>query len=73
MFIELLQVSLGGRDCLSRIPSSKEWDMLFDESARQAVSGIAFEGVKKLPDTQRPPQMPLFEWIGISEQIRRQN
>lgn len=73
MFLELLQVSLGVRDCLSRIPSSKEWNMLFDESARQAVSGIAFEGVKKLSDTQRPPQMLLFEWIGISEQIRQQN
>lgn len=73
LFVELLQVSLGTLDCLSQAPSSKEWGMLFDESARQTVSGIAFEGVKKLPDTQRPPQMLLFEWIGISEQIRQQN
>ena len=73
LFIELLQVSLGIRDCLSRVPSTKEWGDLFDESAKQAVSGIAFEGVKKLPDSQRPPQMLLFEWIGLSEQIRQQN
>lgn len=73
LFIELLQVSLGNRECLSRVPSSKEWDELFDESERQAVSGIAFEGVQKLPKTQRPPQVLLFEWIGLSEQIRQQN
>lgn len=73
LFVELLQVSLGARDCLSRVPTSKEWEELFDESARQAVSGIAFNGVQKLPETQRPPQMLLFEWIGVSEQIRQQN
>ncbi len=73
LFIELLLVSLGSRDCLSWVPSSKEWDELFAESARQTVTGIAFEGVQKLPETQRPPQMLLFEWIGLSEQIRQQN
>ena len=73
LFVELLQVSLGARDCLSRVPTSKEWEELFEESARQAVSGIAFWGVQKLPETQRPPQMLLFEWIGVSEQIRQQN
>ena len=73
LFIELLLVSLGHRDRLSRVPTSKEWNALFDESERQAVSGIAFLGVQKLPDTQRPPQMLLLEWIGVSEQIRQQN
>ena len=73
LFIELLQVSLGAREGLSMVPSSKEWEELFEESARQAVSGIAFNGVQKLPETQRTPQMLLFEWIGVSEQIRQQN
>lgn len=73
LFVELLQVSLRNRDSLSRVPSSKEWNALFDESERQAVSGIAFWGVQNLPETQRPPQMLLLEWIGVSEQIRQQN
>lgn len=73
LFIELLQVSLDVRNCLSRVPSDKEWKSLFNESVRQAVAGIAFEGVKRLPEAQRPPQMLLFEWIGLSEQIRQQN
>ena len=73
LFIELLQVSLGYRERLSRVPTSKEWNAIFDESERQAVSGIAFGGLQKLPDTQRPQQMLLLEWIGVSEQIRQQN
>ena len=73
LFVELLQVSLGARVCLSRVPTSKEWEKLFEESARQAVSGIAFWGVQKMQETQRPPQMLLLEWIGVSEQIRQQN
>ena len=73
LFIELIQVALGSRDCLSREPSAVEWGALYEESIRQAVAGIAFEGVKKLPETQRPPQKLLFEWIAISEQIKQQN
>lgn len=46
---------------------------LYKESIRQAVAGIVFEGVKKLPDMQRSPQMLLFEWIALSEQIKQQN
>ena len=73
LFIELIQVALGNRDSLSRVPSAVEWGALYEESIRQAVAGIAFEGVKKLPETQRPPQRLLFEWIALSEQIKRQN
>ena len=73
LFVELLQVSLGARDCLSRVPTYKECGKLFEESEKQAVSGIAFGGIQKLPETQRPPQLLLLEWIGVSEQIRQQN
>ena len=73
LFLELLQVALGTRDSLSRVLSDKEWKRLFNESIRQAVAAIAFEGVKKLPEKQRPPQMLIFEWIALSEQIKQQN
>ena len=73
LFLELLQVALGTRDSLSRVPTDKEWKRLFNESIRQAVAAIAFEGVKKLPEKQRPPQMLIFEWIALSEQIKQQN
>ncbi len=73
VFFELIQVAFGNRDSLLRIPSAVEWGTLYKESIRQAVAGIAFEGVKKLPEKQRPPQKLLFEWIALSEQIKQRN
>lgn len=73
LLFELIQVALGRRDKLSRIPTAKEWNNLLDEASRQAVAGICIAGVDKLPQEQRPSQMLLLEWIGLSEQIRQQN
>lgn len=70
MFIELLQVSLGTRDNLSKEANAVEWYNLFDIARKQAVAGIAFAGIQRLPEAQRPPKMLLLQWIGLSEQIR---
>ena len=73
LFYELLQVALGNRDRLSRVPSEKEWTGLYDESVRQAVTGIVLHGIDKLPAEQRPPQAFLFQWIGAGQMIEQQN
>lgn len=73
LLFELLQVALGNRHELSRVPSVQEWDDVFEESVRQAVAGICIAGVDKLPKAQMPPQLLLLEWIGLSEQIKQQN
>ncbi len=72
-FFELLQVALGNCDELSRVPSAKEWENLYDESKRQAVTGIMVAGLEKLSKEQRPRLELLLQWIGISEQIRQGN
>ena len=73
LFFELIKVALGNKTELSKTPSAKEWYCIYDESEKQAISGVVFEGVQKLPKGQWPPQDLLFEWIGVSEQIRQQN
>lgn len=73
LFAELLQVALGARDSLSQAPTAKEWEALYEESKRQAVAGIALEGVKRLPESQRPPRALLFKWVGLSEKIVQRN
>ena len=40
IFFELMQIAVGNREGLSHIPSRKEWAELYDESERQAVTGI---------------------------------
>lgn len=73
LFIELLQITLGARESLSRAPSMSEWQFLLDEAQRQAVAGIMVAGLERLPDKQRPPQAILLQWIGVCQQIEVQN
>ena len=74
VFFELLQVALGTREKLSRVPSAAEWGRLFEEVDRQAVAGIVFPVIEELSRSgQKPPLDILYEWIGLTEQIKQQN
>lgn len=73
MFVELLQVSSGTREELSRVPSAVEWQGLYDEAQRQAVAGILACGIERLPKEQQPPQTILLQWIGLTLQIEQRN
>lgn len=73
VFFELLQISLGNKDALNSVPSSDEWEDLYEEAEKQAVTGIMLAGLERLPDQQRPSQKFLLQWIGVGEMIRNQN
>lgn len=74
LFFEIVQVSLGHRDILSRSLTDKEWNLLFVMAQKQAVAGITFVALDKLTSkSQKPPTGLLLEWIGVSEQIRSRN
>lgn len=73
LFIEMLHVTLGTRDYLSRVPSSDEWVAIYNEAERQAVAGIMVSGLERLPDNQRPSQVVLLQWIGVCLKIELQN
>lgn len=73
LFWELVQVALGSAKKLSHIPSNKEWGKVYEEATRQAVLGVVFEGIQKLPAEQWPSSDLKFQWIGICEQINQQN
>ena len=69
LFFELLQVSLGTREKLSRVPSDALWGELFEESFRQAITGVMFSGIEGLPKEQKPTVDLLLEWIGETQII----
>lgn len=74
LFFELIQVALGKRSVLSKTPSEQEWQELFDMSEKQAIAGVAMAALEKLSrQNQKPPTDLLYEWIGISEQVRQEN
>lgn len=73
LFLELLQVSIGTRERLSRVPSAVEWQAIMDEAQRQAIAGILACGLERLPIEQKPLQAILLQWIGLSLQIEQRN
>lgn len=74
LFFELIQVALGQKESLTKNPSEQEWKAMFDMAKKQAVAGIAFLALNKLAEIgQKPPLPLLYEWIGLSEQIKAQN
>lgn len=62
LFSELLQVTLGQRDALSRVPTGEEWRWLQEEGKRQGVAGILFSGIERLPLEQRPDEDLFYGW-----------
>ncbi len=69
LFSELLQVSLGTRDVLSRTPTEKEWDQFLRQAQKQAIMGVMVDGLERLPQGQWPPKKILFtRWIGPVQQ-----
>ena len=71
--LDLIRVALDHRKDLDRKLSKQEWVEIKEKAAQQAVSGITFCGMKKLPDNQWPDMDLKLEWIGESEQIKAQN
>ena len=48
LFFELIRVSLGIQEELSRVPTPKEGVNLFELSTKQTLVGICAQGVKQL-------------------------
>lgn len=69
LFFELLQVALGTREKLSRVPTAAEWNDLYNESERQAVVGVMLGGLERLPQEQLPPLELKLQWIGMVQMM----
>lgn len=75
LFFELIQVTIGRRNSLSRVPSSEEWNMLYNISVKQAVAGVCFCGLQRLPANQvsELPKSRMLQWFALAEGIRQRN
>lgn len=73
LFSDLIKISVGNIEAFSEVPTIAEWDKLYNEANRQAVSGVLLEGVKRLPENQRPPRQMLMNWFSTVQQIMSVN
>lgn len=75
LFFELIQVAIGRRDSLSRIPSAEEWCELYGLSVKQALTGVCFCGVQRLANEQREKMQKglMMQWFALAEGIKQRN
>ena len=74
LFVELMQVAVGGRGALSECPSEKAWSELFRVCQMQAVTAFAFPALDRLSRAgQKAPVGLVYEWLALSEQVKAQN
>lgn len=74
LLFELIQVTLGQRDRLSRTPSEEDWLRLYQKAEEQAITSFVFPSLDILNKSgQKPPMELLYEWISLAEQVRAQN
>ena len=72
VLFSLLRAGLYGISVtLEKVPTTKEWEKLFDMASSQGVVAVASEGLEWLPQEQRPPQELLLQWIGTSLQQKQ--
>lgn len=74
LFFELIRVSMGQLDCLSRGPEPEEWQELYEMARHQRVLGVCYLGVQRLFDYGlRVPQDMIIDWMAEAETIEQQN
>lgn len=73
IFFELIQVALGRKASLSRTPSAEEWQELYVLSKKQALLGINYAAIERLPKEQGPPRKLLLQWCLAAERIKERN
>ena len=72
-FFSILQAAIGKSVRLSHSLSDDEWQEMFELAQKQALLGIAFEGVKKLPQEYWPKGGMVLKWTMATEAIKHRN
>ena len=68
-------MTIGRRNSLSRVPTSEDWSILYNISVKQAVAGVCFCGLQRLPANQvsELPKSLMMQWFALAEGIRQRN
>ena len=80
LFFELIRVSLGNQDRLSRQPSAYEWGKLYKMAEEQTLLGVCFVGLHNLGADSYDgyarigiPEDVYFQWMGMAAKIQKRN
>ena len=72
-FLDLVKLSLNDIPVPESLMDEIDWDEIYAHAKNQAVVGIVFDAIKKLPQTKKP-QLGLFlKWFGQTKSISNLN
>lgn len=75
-FFLILQLAVGKPLKNTIHVKENDWHSIYTIATKQSLVGVMIEGIQLLSEidnSQKPPLPLLYEWIGITEQIKRQN
>ncbi len=73
LFVSLLRCAIGNAAELPSAPTPQQWEQLYALACKQALQGIAFPGIERLPQHQRPHSALILKWYRTVLAIKAKN
>ena len=61
-FLTLVRLGVGHKG--GKLSGKVDWTAIRTHAERQGLYAVVLDGIEQLPESQRPPQEVLLEWIG---------
>ena len=73
IFFDFLRFCIGSAKEIPGSLKEVDWKELYAIAKKQALLGVLFDGIKRLPKELAPEQKLLMQWMVMAEMIRKQN
>ena len=73
IFFDFLRFCIGSAKEIPDSLKEVDWKELYRIAQKQALLGVLFHGIQRLPKELAPEQKLLMQWMVMAEQIRKQN
>ena len=73
IFFDFLRFCIGSAKEIPGSLKEVDWKELYAIAQKQALLGVLFYGIRRLPKELAPEQKLLMQWMVMAEQIRKQN
>ena len=73
VFFDFLRFCIGSAKEIPGSLKEVDWKELYAIAMKQALLGVLFYGIQRLPKELAPEQKLLMQWMVMAEQIRKQN
>ena len=73
IFFDFLRFCIGSAKEIPGSLKEVDWKELYCISQKQALLGVLFHGIQRLPKELAPEQKLLMQWMAMAEMIRKQN